>query len=56
MNRKGQGTLEYILVLLAILLAVIVAANGPVKSAVGKMFQNSQNQIESATDRLSTNQ
>ncbi len=55
MNHKGQGTLEYILVLLAVLLAVIVGASGPIKTAVGKMFDNSGLQIENSTKKLTEN-
>ena len=49
---KGQGTLEYILVLLAILLAVIVGSNTQVKTAIGNLFTDIQARIDDAGDRI----
>lgn len=50
--RRGQSTLEYILVLAAILVAVIVAAGGLIKPAVNKAMTDSKDTIESATGKL----
>ena len=47
MVRKAQSILEYIIVLSAIIVAVIAAANGPVKNAVAKMFDDSTGMMES---------
>jgi len=51
---KGQATLEYILVLLVIILAIIAAANGPIKTAIGKVFDSSKSRIESAASQLTS--
>ncbi|MDP3723324.1 MAG: hypothetical protein Q8R91_07500 [Candidatus Omnitrophota bacterium] len=50
----GQSTLEYILVLAAILAAVIVGANSLIKPAVTSTMEDSQSVIETSTDRLKT--
>ena len=55
-DEKGQGTLEYILVLLAILIAVIAGANAFIRPSVNTMFQNAGTQMDNATNRLTQNQ
>ena len=50
--RRGQSTLEYILVLAAILVAVIAAATGVMKPAAEQAIQDSGNAITSATGQL----
>ena len=45
-RRKAQSILEYIIVLSAIIVAVIAAANGPIKNAVTKMYGDSSTVIE----------
>ncbi len=51
-DRSGQGTLEYVLVLVIILLAIIIG--GPlIKTAVsGDMFNASKGRIETAAARM----
>ena len=51
-RRLGQSTLEYALVLTAIILAVAVAANGPIKTAVGKMFEDISKRITQSSAKL----
>ena len=53
-KRKAQSILEYIIVLSAIIVAVIAAANGPIKEAVGNMFNDSSQLIsDKSSDFLS---
>ena len=52
---KGQSTLEYILVLAAILVAVIVAANSLIRPAVDHQMTQSQTIINSSADKLKAN-
>ena len=49
---RGQGTLEYILVLAAVIVAVIVAANAAVRPAVNKALVDSSNLMQNATGKL----
>ena len=49
---RGQSTLEYILVLAAIVVAIIAAANSLVKPAVNTAMTDSSNVITGATNRL----
>ena len=51
-GRKGQSTLEDILILAAILVAVIAAANLLMKPAVDKAMTDSSNTIKDATGKL----
>ena len=50
----GQSTLEYILVLAAILVAVIVAANGVIRPGVNQVMIDSKTVITGATTKLTT--
>jgi len=49
---NGQSTLEYILVLAAILVAIIAAANSLMRPAVNQAMTDSTNAIKNATGRL----
>lgn len=51
---KGQSTLEYILVLAAILTAVIVGAGTLVKPAVTAALTDSSASMKAATGKLKT--
>lgn len=51
-GNKGQSTLEYILIIAAILVAVIAAANLLIKPAVNKAMSDAANAITDATNRL----
>ena len=53
-GRRGQSTLEYILVLAAILVAVIAAANTLIKPAVTKAMTDSKDTIEGGSGKLKT--
>ena len=53
-GRRGQSTLEYILVLAAILVAVIFAANTLMRPAVNTAMTDASNTITSATGKLKT--
>ena len=52
-TQRGQSTLEYILVLAAILVAVIVAANSLMRPAVNQSLTDASNTMKSATGKLS---
>ncbi len=49
---RGQSTLEYILVLAAILVAVIAAANGVIGVGVGKAMGDATTTMTAATGHL----
>lgn len=49
---KGQSTLEYILVLAAVLAAVIVGAGSLVKPAVNSALEDSTSTMKTATGKL----
>ena len=51
-GRGGQSTLEYILVLAAILVAVILMANSQIKPATENALKNSASVINSASNKL----
>ena len=51
---KGQSTLEYILVLAAIIVAIIAATNTLVRPAINTAMTDSSNVITGATNRLQT--
>ena len=51
---KGQSTLEYILVVAAILVAVIIAANGLIKPAVNTAMTDSGAIVTGASSKLKT--
>ena len=49
---RGQSTLEYILIIAAVLVAVIVAANGVIKTKVGTVMGDAGTVIENSTKKL----
>lgn len=51
-NKKAQSTLEYILVLTAIVGLLIWAASTPIKNAVQKSLENANTAIGAAADKL----
>ena len=51
---RGQSTLEYILVIAAILAAVIVAATALINPAVTKTMSDSKGIIENTSGKLTT--
>lgn len=53
-KQAGQSTLEYVLVLAAIVAAVAVAATTMIKPAVNKAMTDSKSVIESSTEKLKT--
>lgn len=50
--RGGQSTLEYILVLAAIIAAIAIAAGTLIKPAVNKTMNDTKTVIENATGKL----
>lgn len=53
-NRKGQGMLEYIIIITVILAALFAFSGGTLKTAVGKMLDSSANQVDSAAGKIKT--
>ena len=51
-QRRGQSTLEYVLVAAAILAAIIVGANTYMKPAVQTAMQDAGNTITKSTNKL----
>lgn len=51
-DRRGQSTLEYAIVLTAVILAIGAAAQGPITEAIGKMFNDISQRIQEASGRL----
>lgn len=51
-NIKAQSTLEYILVLVVVLLAIIAFAGGALKPAVNNTLQQSGDTIDRAVSRV----
>lgn len=52
LQRKGQSTLEYIIVLTAIVAAIIVAANSIIKTRMGSILGHVANQAETAVKHI----
>ncbi len=52
MNRRGQSTLEYILVVTAILAAVFVASQRIRTTVENQVFEDSASSIRNASSRL----
>ena len=50
-KRRGQGTLEYVLILAAIIVAIL-AAREAMQGAVEKNLDDATNVVNSATDNL----
>ena len=58
MNRKGQNTVEYILLVVAVLLVFIVflSPQGPYKTTVEKiLFNTTVNQLQGLSDEIKLN-
>ena len=51
-RRRGQSTLEYVLVFMVIVAAVIVIANTAMAPAVNKVITDSANVINNASNKL----
>ena len=51
-RQSGQSTLEYVLVLAVIILAIVAAAAGPIRTAINGMFTDSSTRITNASGRL----
>ena len=51
-QKKGQSTLEYIIVLTAIVAAIIVAANTIIKHRIGNIFDHVGTQAETAVRHI----
>lgn len=54
MKRRGQSTLEYILILAAILVAVIIGANTWVKPGTENVLKRAGKAITGATAKVKT--
>ena len=52
-GRRGQSTLEYILVISAILVAVIVAANTVIRTGTNQVMTDANNTMTNASKKLS---
>ena len=53
-QRRGQGTLEYIMLLTVILLALVAAMQGAFTKGVTKMVDESSNAVNNAAGKLKT--
>ena len=53
-NRKGQGTLEYLLILAVVIAAVALAAGTVIKPAVKGTLDSSKTAIDNAATAFST--
>ncbi|MDP8259861.1 MAG: hypothetical protein P9L96_02505 [Candidatus Gygaella obscura] len=51
-NKRGQSTLEYLLVLAAVVGLLVWAAQGPIRVAVTNMFSDANDTISTAADYL----
>lgn len=51
-NRKGQGTLEYLLILATVIAAVAVAAGTIIRPAVDQTMTSSQTAIQNAATQF----
>ena len=52
-NRRGQGTLEYLLIIAVVIAAVAVAAGAVIKPAVSGTMDSSKAAIDNAAAKLS---
>ena len=52
-NRKGQSTLEYLLIAAVVIAAIAIAAGTVIKPAVESTMTNSSTAITGAADKLS---
>lgn len=53
-GQRGQSTLEYILVLAVVLLAIIAFTSGALRNRVEKTFNQSGNTINGAVNKFNT--
>ena len=51
-RQSGQSTLEYVLVLAVVILAIVAAAAGPIRNALNQVFNDSANRMTDASNRL----
>ena len=51
---SGQSTLEYILVIAAVLIAVVAVTVAALRPAVGKMSNEAANTISAASEKVKT--
>ena len=51
-NKKGQSTLEYVIVLAAIISAIIIFAKGTFTSRLGNALDNVTNQMQNVIGRI----
>lgn len=54
MKKKGQGILEYVIVLTAIIAVIIIAATGVIKTSVTGVFDDTGAVITKAGETLAT--
>ena len=52
MKKNGQSTLEYIIIFTVIVAAILIAANGVIKTKVQNMLEHTANQAESAVGHI----
>ena len=53
-NRKGQGTLEYLLIAAVVIAAVAIAAGAVIRPAVDNTLNQSSSAINNAASQLNT--
>lgn len=53
-NRKGQGTLEYLLIIAVVIAAVAIAAGTVIQPAVRGTLDSSKTAIDNAATKFST--
>ena len=51
-NRKGQGMLEYIIIIAVVLGAILVFANNGLRTAMGSIFSNTGNAMNTAATNI----
>ena len=49
---RGQTALEYALILGAVILVIVAAASGPIRTALTQMFSDAGNKITDASSRF----
>lgn len=51
-NKKGQSTLEYVIIWTAIIAAILVAANTVFRSAIEQVVEDTSSKIETEVQNL----
>lgn len=51
-NRKGQGMLEYIIIIAVVLAAILVFANGGFETAMGSIYSQTGNQMNNISQNI----